>query len=78
MEGTSISRLPMLKQTSYAYLSGVKTSKPKVKWISEEDKLANANSKVHNAIFSEIGPLDFRHISKCTVAKKVWIILKTK
>ncbi|MBA0761214.1 hypothetical protein Gotri_023892, partial [Gossypium trilobum] len=52
------------------------TSKLKVTWTSDEDKLTHLNSKDHNTIFNGVGLKEFRRISKCATTKEAWFILK--
>ena len=54
---------------------GKTTPKPKLEWTSEEDKLANCNSKAINAIFNAVNPNQFKLISTCESAKAAWDVL---
>lgn len=45
--------------------------KPQTTWTTEEDKAANFNSNAPNSIFNNV---EIRRISKCTTARKAWII----
>ena len=56
---------------------GKTTPKPKLEWTSEEDKLANCNSKAINAIFNAVNPNQFKLISTCESAKAAWDVLQT-
>ena len=51
--------------------------KPEIEWTTEEDRLANSNSKALNAIFSAVDVHQFKLISTCEVAKEAWEILET-
>ena len=51
--------------------------KPEIEWSTEEDRLANSNSKALNAIFSAVDVHQFKLISTCEVAKEAWEILET-
>ena len=46
-------------------------------WDKATLAVANANSKVLNAIFCGVSPDEFYRISHITVAKEVWEILET-
>ena len=46
-------------------------------WDKAALAVANANSKVLNAIFCSVSPDEFHRISHITVAKEAWEILET-
>ncbi|KAI3457270.1 hypothetical protein Pfo_013933 [Paulownia fortunei] len=51
--------------------------KPKDQWNTEDEKIANYNSKALNAIFSAVDVNQFKLIAICESAKEVWEILQT-
>ena len=51
--------------------------KPEEKWSTEEDRLANSNSRALNAIFNGVDANQFKLISTCESAKEAWEILQT-
>ena len=63
---------PVTKDTE-----GVEKLKPEISWSTEEDKLANNNSKALNAIFNGVDASQFKLISTCETAKDAWEILQT-
>ena len=50
---------------------------PEVDWTTNEDKLANSNSKALNAIFNAVDANQFKMISTCETAKEAWEIVRT-
>ena len=52
------------------------TLKPEEKWSTDEDRLANYNSKALNAIFNAVDMNQFKLISTCESAKEAWEILQ--
>ena len=56
---------------------GKKRLKPETTWSTEEDKLANNNSKALNVIFNGVDATQFMLISMCETTKDVWKILQT-
>lgn len=67
----------ILTKPSLVDESGIKTLKLKTTQTTKEDKLVNANLKALNAIFNRVDPQEFKHISKCTVAKEALTILES-
>ena len=55
---------------------GKEILKPKTTWSTEEDRLANNNSKALNAIFNRVDANQFKLISTCETAKNAWEILQ--
>ena len=51
--------------------------KPEESWTSDEDRLANNNSKALNAIFNVVDANQFKLISTCETAKEGWTIQET-
>ena len=56
---------------------GKEILKPKTTWSTEEDKLANNNSRALNAIFNGVDASQFKLILMCETAKDTWEILQT-
>ncbi|XP_024028691.1 uncharacterized protein LOC112093781 [Morus notabilis] len=56
--------------------AGEEAMKPEEKWSTEEDRLANSNSRALNAIFNEVDANQFKLISTCEMAKEAWEILQ--
>ena len=56
--------------------AGEEAMKPEEKWSTEEDRLANSNSRALNAIFNGVDANQFKLISTCETAKEAWEILQ--
>ena len=55
---------------------GKEILKPEITWSTENDRLANNNSKALNAIFNGVDANQFKLISTCETAKDAWEILQ--
>ena len=49
---------------------------PKVKWLTDDDMLANYNSKALNVIFNGVGADQIKLITTCESTKEAWEILQ--
>jgi len=55
---------------------GKEIPKPEESWSTDEDRLANYNSRALNAIFNGVDVHQFKMISTCESAKEAWEILE--
>ncbi|EXB99124.1 G-type lectin S-receptor-like serine/threonine-protein kinase [Morus notabilis] len=55
---------------------GKEILKPETTWSTEEDKLANNNSKALNVFFNGVDANQFKLISTCEIAKDAWETLQ--
>lgn len=54
---------------------GKELLKPESSWLTDEDKLANYNSRTLNAIFNKVYANQFMLMSTCNSVKEAWEIL---
>lgn len=53
-----------------------KVFKPKLEWTTKQERVINTKFKALYAIIYGIDVKEFKHISKCTIAKEAWEILQ--
>ena len=56
---------------------GKTSQKPELESTSEEDKMANYNSRALSVIFNAVDPNQFKLLSTCESAKVAWDVLQT-